>query len=71
MSIDWQGLIISLYIILAVAYLTWISLDRTVTRNWHMVLALTIFLPVTACLIAFNLAVMALGALRRWAMKEV
>ena len=71
MSFNWLELFSSFYCIAGVAWITYISLDRVKTKNWHMLVAFTAFLPVTLSFLAFQLTIAALSTFKRWAIKEI
>ena len=71
MSFNCLELLSLFYCIAGVAWVTYISLDRVKTKNWHMLVAFTAFFPVALGFLAFQLTIVALYAFKRWAIKEI
>lgn len=70
MSVDYFPMLLSAYLIAGVIFVTLISQRSFKTRLYHVIIALTVFIPVALTFVALNLATLAIHKIKRQFIKE-
>lgn len=70
MGIDYLPMLLSAYIIAGVIFVTLISQCSFKARLYHVIIALTVFIPVALPFVALNLATLAIHKIKRKFIKE-